>query len=63
MFDVGRFEGLKEGVLFLSLSEPDVGELLFIAVEEEVVEPVDQAPDFPRGLDFLFRFHFFPFLY
>jgi hypothetical protein len=44
--------------IFLFL-EIELGELLFVAIPEEVVESVNQDPDFPRGLDFLFRFHYF----
>jgi hypothetical protein len=39
--------------------EVDVGEVLFIPLQKEIVESVDQNPDFPGSLNFLFIFHFF----
>jgi hypothetical protein len=54
------FNVAKEFVFLLL--EIDIREVLFIAVPEEIVESVDQDPDFPGGLDFLSVFHFFSFL-
>ena len=44
------------------LLEIDFDELVVIPIPEEVIESVDQDPDFPGRLNFLFRFHFFFFL-
>ena len=37
----------------------DFDEVIFIPIPEEIVEFLDEVPDFPSGLDFLLIFHFF----
>jgi hypothetical protein len=59
IYKAQRSKGTQAWIfLFLKI---DVGEILFISLEEEIVESVDQGPDFPRGLDFLSGFHLFSF--
>jgi len=50
-------DGTKEFVLFLS--KVDFDEVGFIPIPEEVIEFLDDVPDFPGDLDFLLIFHFF----
>ena len=48
----GDAEGAKELLIFLL--EIDLEKVVLIPIPEEIVEFVDQVPDFPSGLDFLF---------
>jgi len=50
-------DGTKEFVPFLL--KIDFEEVLFIPVPEEVIESLDEIPDVPSDLDFLWIFHFF----
>jgi hypothetical protein len=43
------------------LLEIDFDELVVIPIPEEVIESIDQDPDFPSRLNLFFRFHCFSF--
>ena len=50
-------DGSEEFVVFLS--KIDFDEVFFIPIPEEIVEFLDEVPDFPGDLNFFLIFHFF----
>ena len=65
---VERFNGARGVFLpwpgFIDLLlEIDFDELVIIPIPEEVIESVDQDPDFPSRLTLFFRFHFLSILW
>jgi len=50
-------DGTQEFVLFLA--KIDFDEVVFIPIPEEVIDSLDEVPDFSSDLDFSLIFHFF----
>jgi hypothetical protein len=61
VYDAQRSKGPQAWILLFVWI--DIGEVFFISLPEEIIESVDEYPDFPSGLDFLLGFHLFSFLY